>query len=224
VENPWKELPEQSPYILSQESRVISEFRARCKKNHQPQTQILPEPFIGNVDAPIYLLSLNPGYSDKDPHWHSKENFKLAIKSNLLHESSDYPFYFLNPEFKESPGATWWQGKLKQLILDTSLDIVANNIFCVEYFPYHSENYKEIPKSISTGLLKSQRYSVYLVRQAIKRNARIIIMRSSKKWFSSVPELKNNNNVYELRNPQNVCVTPNNLDDYHDFVDILKKC
>ena len=224
MDNPWKELPEQSPYILPQESSVISEFRARCKKNYQIQSQILPEPYIGNVDAPIYLLSLNPGYSDKDLHWHSKKNFKSAIKSNLLHEPIDYPFYFLNPEFRESPGAAWWQGKLKRLIFDTTLEIVANNIFCVEYFSYHSENYKEIPKSISSELLKSQRYSIYLVRQAIKRNANVIIMRSSKKWFSSVPDLKDNKNVYELRNPQNVCVTPNNLDNYYYFVDNLKKC
>ena len=117
MENPWKELPTYPPYVIPDDSRAISIFNDRCKsQDHRIQTHILPEPYIGNIDSPIYLLSLNPGFDEKDALWHSDESFNSSLKSNLLHEEKPYPFYFINPEYEQAPGGQWWQRKLKWLI------------------------------------------------------------------------------------------------------------
>ena len=158
MENPWKALPEEKPFIIPDEARVINEFKSRCvNREHIPQTHVLPEPFIGNPNSSVYLLSLNPGFSNDDPIWHSQKSFSAAIRANLQHELTEYPFYFLNPKFHESPGSDWWLRKLRPLIEDSSLDVVANNLFCVELFGYHSFKYKEIPKTISDSSLPSQK-------------------------------------------------------------------
>jgi len=224
MDNPWKSLPNHEPYILPQEEIVVNEFNTKVTPEYQVKTELFPEPFTGNVNAPIYLLNLNAGYNENDLFWHSKSSFNSSIKSTLLHEKLDYPFYFLNPKFKESPGGIWWRQKLKKLITDSTLNAVSNNIFCVEYFPYHSKSYKDMPKRISPELLSSQNYSINLVREALKRNVIIIIMRSSKKWLSAIPELEGKKNVFELKNPQNVCITPNNLDGYNEILSVIKKC
>ena len=218
MKNPWIMLPEVKPFVLPDELNVIQAFNNRCSnKEHRLQTHIFPEPYIGNVNSPVYLLSLNPGFSQDDIIWHKKENFSNSIRKNLSHELTDYPFYFLNPKFHDSPGSNWWLQKLKSLINDSSIESVSNNIFCVELFGYHSYKYKELPKAIISSPLPSEKYATFLVKRAIERKVKIVVMRSYKKWLQKVPALRDYENCYVLNNPQNVVVSPNNLNYYDDI-------
>lgn len=64
MENPWKHLPGQPPYVLPADAPAISSFNQGVSDEHQIRLELLPEPYLGDPDAPIILLSLNPGFSE----------------------------------------------------------------------------------------------------------------------------------------------------------------
>lgn len=187
------------------------------------QTQMLPEPFIGDINAPILILTKHPGFDEEnDLIWHADERLQRLAMANLNQEKSDYPFYFLNPEIEESPGAKWHYGKLKELIQRNSLENVANNVCSIPSFPYHAGQFNGIPKSFSDNILPSQRYTRYLIREAIKRRAVIIMASGKKEWETLVPGLADYPQLYKLRSIQSQYITPGNFDEFEMLVDILK--
>ncbi|MFW6450408.1 MAG: hypothetical protein ACOCZ6_05120, partial [Nanoarchaeota archaeon] len=114
----------------------------------------------------------------------------------------------------------YWSDKLK-FFLSSEKDYLnlSKIISCIEYFPYHSKNYKP-----QKNILYSQKYNFYLVRNAIKRNAIIILMRGKKEWLNAVPELKKYNNLFYTKSPQNVILSPNNLygDSFYKIKEIIE--
>ncbi|WP_373509802.1 hypothetical protein [Thiocapsa sp.] len=223
MENPWHHLPTAAPFVLESERDVVETFN---QHNTDPHTRIrlevLPEPFIGNPEASVVVLSLNPGFDSTDLQWHARPDFAASIQANLRHEPQDYPFYPLNPAYSQSGAYAWWRSKLNGLITDTSLPAVVNKLFCVEWFPYHSVSYKEIPNRISGGLMPSQRYAVSLVEDAIARGATIVAMRRRKDWERHVPALRGYPKVHGLRSAQSAYLSPGNIIDYQQVVKALK--
>ncbi len=112
----------------------------------------------------------------------------------------------LNPRLNASPGYKWWSARLRELIEDFGRRTVARKICCIEFAPYHSQNYKRF-----NGILPSQEYNFHLVRQSLKSNALIIVMRSWNHWRQAVPELKKYKKTYRLKNCQSTYLTKNNL-------------
>ena len=54
-------------FILKADVDVIASYNRKCKNEGvRIQTRLLPQPFIGNPEAPIWILTLNPGYSEID--------------------------------------------------------------------------------------------------------------------------------------------------------------
>ncbi|NWJ48560.1 MAG: hypothetical protein HXX08_22100 [Chloroflexi bacterium] len=217
MNNPWTELPNDKPYILSGDRERIEQFNKIARTDHFIHDELFPEPFMGNPDAPIVLLNGNPGYSDIDLFWYQKPEFAQLTKGNLVHAPSDHSFYLLNPKAAGSGGYSWWTKKLRPVISCSDQKTVANNIFCVEYFPYHSiraanfQKYKRIP---------SQEYSFHLVEKAINRNALIILMRWEKPWLGTFPKLSN---FYKLKNTRNVIISPRNCPGgFEKIVEVLK--
>lgn len=98
------------------------------------------------------------------------------------------------------------------------LDAVANRVLCVEYFPYHSQRYgSRVPR------VPSQDYGFGLVRDAIDREAAIIVMRFARRWEEAIPELAGSGRRFHLRNVQNVCISPKNCPDgYAAVIDVLR--
>jgi hypothetical protein len=219
MQNPWLHLPSEAPFVLEEEREIIDAFN-----RHYPdaqtriRTDILPEPYLGNPDSNVVVLSLNPCFDETDLQWHANVGFADCIKANLRHEPQYYPFYPLNPNFSGSGAYTWWHKKLKELIKDVSLEKVAKNLFCVEWFPYHSVSYRVIPKSVSSGIIHSQRYAGALVEAAIKRGASIVAMRHYKGWVKLVPSLQNYSAVYHLNSPQSANLSSVNIPGYWSLV------
>lgn len=205
MENPWKYLPDEFPFLLPSDYHSVMAFNKEVKSVHKIRYELLPEPYLGNPDAPIYLLNLNPGFSELDIPFYEKEYVQTTWKKNILHCHMDYPFYLLDPEIQEESGPMWWTKKLKEPIQFAGRKKVANTFFCVEYFPYHSKNYRA-----NKFVLESQRYGFHLVKQAIAKGAIFILMRAEKLWVEAIPELRNYQFLYRLNSSQNVSISQAN--------------
>jgi hypothetical protein len=208
-ENPWCSLPTSSPYVLPEDEPNVSAFNKMPgrKPNHVLQLDILPEPFIGVPDAPVVLLSNNPGFG-KRAHLKHEQDFIRRMRNNLHHEPSDCPFVYLAPDIGDV--GKWWESKLKTLIHCFGREVVARSILNVPYFPYPSRTFAHRRLE-----LPSQKYSFYLVREAVNRRAVVVLMRRGKLklWQSAVPELKEYDRLVQLLNPQNPTVSPGNCHD-----------
>lgn len=205
IDNPWRRLPAEPPYILDEDRAAVDEFNRRCRNDlFRIRPEILPEPFLGSPDSAVVLLNLNPGFTDDDLAWHEEPRFAAQSRANLVHQAKPYPFYLLNPSL-DAPGVRWWTQRLGALIKATSLESVSRSVLCVEHFPYHSRKYRH-----SRLRLQSQEYGFDLVRSALRRNAIVVVMRGWRFWKDSVPELEGYAHRFELRSVQNVSISPGN--------------
>jgi hypothetical protein len=162
MNNPWEQLPKISPFVLDMDRDAIDCFNDKYSDSPDflIRTGLLPEPFFGNVDAPVYALCLNPGYSPDDDAWHLNTDFINAIRKSHIHGCIEHPHYYLNPAFTDAPGSRWWRRKCRWLIDDCGISELSRNLFCVELFPYHSRRYKPLPRSLSSnGFPESIRYT-----------------------------------------------------------------
>ncbi len=181
MKNPWQEFEYNSndrQHVLKDDEEAIKALEEGIKKKwdhdktqkeydeYRLRLNLLPEPFVGHKDAPIYLLNLNPGYDEMNDI-EMKVIKKYIIRNNKQeNEKDDYPFYWLDPKLKSElkeleknkkkggkykDGCEWWKEKLKWLVKavkdKTGKDenecykLVSKKIFCIEYFAYHSNRY-----------------------------------------------------------------------------------
>jgi hypothetical protein len=158
------------------------------------------------------LLNLNPGFSPDDRIHHGDPVFINRSRGNLLHHSSNFPFFLLDPAIT-APGNKWWTRKLGAVIQRFGLGAIANRVLCIEYFPYHSRRFGHRRLN-----LPSQTYSFLLVHMAIAQRATIILMRSEALWFAAVPELSNYDRVYRLNSPQSPYISARNCRDQFETI------
>lgn len=216
MHNPWIDLPPRKPFLLPCDEQSIRQFNHQAKQEHSIHCELLPEPYLGNPQAKVLLLNLNPGYDPNDIDFHQGHpSFIEANRANLNHEQQDYPLYMLDPRFDQYPGSAWWRGKLRPLIHRYGAKKVANDLCVVEYFPYHSKRF-----GFNT-FVASQTYSLFLVEEAMKRGALIIQMRSKRIWQKSVPLLAHYREYYVLTNPQNPAISEGNCP--HGYPEIVKR-
>jgi hypothetical protein len=221
LHNPWLELPQESPYVLSIDRGSIARRNARVAAEHRINDGSIPEPFIGNPEiATVILLNLNPGDSPQDQAAHRDPAFRRALIRNLRHETQDYPFYPLNPEFAWTPCANWWNMHLRALFDVGGLDrrVVAQRLCVVEWFPYHSRKAGLPNKQVCP----SQSYSFEIAKKALEARKIIVGMRARKKWanvhkdFAGAPYLRSTQSGY---------ISPGNTDGdlFTGIVEALRK-
>ncbi len=230
MDNPWVNLPKVAPLVLPEDKTLIDDYNASRGITNPSYIHLEqpPEPFIGNPDAPIVLLNLNPGYSpETNASFDTNSSyFQGTILGNLAHTLKDYPFYLLDPQSGGSGGYKWWYDRLRTLINECGEDgqrKVAQNILCIELFGYHTTKWHyKIPE------VPSQQYGFYLVRQAMDRGALIIVMR--KRWLTSplvlkyLPGLNGYEALYTLNATMAMFITPNNCPaGYPKALEILKQ-
>ena len=224
--NPWSQLPPDAPHVLEGDLSIVNKFNEHYAHNpcFKIQSHLLPEPFIGDPSARVYLLNLNPGYSPpEDDDWHRNRDYRNAIIENLTHKTAAYPFYFLDPRLEEAPGSVWWRRRSRWWIRDVGTETLARNLFCAELFPYHSHQYQQVPKRISPdGLVPSSGYVAHLVREAIRAHRPVVAMRALPRWCELIPELGDYSKLFRLSNRQNVSLSPNNLQGYDQLVAELR--
>ena len=223
--NPWHSLPHQPPYVLPDDKHAIDQFNLAAKTEYRIRLEIFPEPYLGQPEAPVVVLNYNPGFKDRDLVHHQKALFAHRSRENLLHVDVMHPFYLLDPTLAPIADRTdWWDRKLRWFLEDPRLGDspearrfkVANEVLCVEFFPYHSVAFDHRKLSVP-----SQKYSFALVKMAIQRKA-VILMRGWKHWLTAVPEL--GGYAYEPNSLQNAAFSPNNfLGGYEAAIEALRK-
>lgn len=208
--NPWIKLPENKPFILSEDKGLVDIHNKRWAGTpYEILLNEIPSPYIGDPKAPLVLLNLNPGYSPGDQNSSNLKRFREIAKANLLHQFGDYPYYVLDPSLQGTPsGYDWFMQKLGPLMRAANIipQELSKKLFTVEYFPYHSVKY-----GWQGGLLPSQNYALYLLKEAMAAGAAVVIMRGRRVWAEALPELREYSKVYTLHSAQNVTLSERNL-------------
>ena len=211
--NPWKTVNRNTPgKILPEDREAIQEFNTKHKgRPTEIRFELLPEPFVGSLKAPIWLLNLNPGFKKHEIPLEPALEDDKERNLRLEHES----FWYLSPSMAKSPGGEYWQRKLGRLMNDVSAQKLRHALFVIEYFPYHSTNYAEIK------VLPSQQFTKSLLRWGIEQRKEIVVLRSLRRWGNLVPELFVHN-IHVLNSVQNISFTPNNVPRYGELVKIIE--
>lgn len=222
MKNPWEKLMNQKHdnfYVLEEDAEIINKFNENLsddnKERFRIHPEIMPAPFMGDIlNSKIVLLTLNPGYDlNEEEHNYYKE-YKHYWEKQIVHEfpNQKLPLFCLEESY--IPFSDYWKIKLNPLIQISSVEKVAKNISIIEFFPYHSLKYRDIPKRISKDYLVSQQYNFELIRKAIERDAIVIILRSKRLWLEAMPELKtleNHGKLYNTNSYLNPILSENNL-------------
>ena len=213
--NPWHEITPDNK-ILSRDREAVQIHNKKYSHLEEKRISLVdyPEPFIGNPNAKIYILLANPGRSSESEKKHSSELKKRALESyiinNLRHNKLEYPFYLLDPKFREwHKGSEWWGKALKGLIEISSYEKIAQEVISVELYGYHSTRFE---KGICDKLVSlSSLYSYGLVEKAIKENKIILLPRAVGEWYKKVPALKSYDKCYLIATNRGITFTENTI-------------
>ena len=178
--------------------RACSRSRGRIRFRHTScwASPSRNSPPCNVATAEVLVLALNPGFHPDDlldvrnPDY--AEQWRLALSF-----ATRTPFHFLDAAFRQTGGGRWWHKRVRELIEAAGFDAVSRGLMCVEHFPYKSTRYAALGET-----LPSQQYSFTIVREAIRNNKPIVIMRSERIWLESVPELREYSYI-RLSNHQN---------------------
>ena len=84
-------------FVLDSDRNSIKEYKKKNEANDKKclHLELLPQPFQGDPRAPIWILLLNPGYSDVDRYDHlglcqSCNKNLAAVNANSRHDVFDY--------------------------------------------------------------------------------------------------------------------------------------
>ncbi len=202
--NPWPALGCEAPFVLTEDRLAVVGFNARATERTRLELDLLPEPFVGRVDAPVLLLALNPGVSDGDFALHTEEFFRRRVRACHRQEAVDCPYYYLDPAVT-GPGARWSARVLGPLIREVGLAKVARGVVLFEYVPYHSRRFAHHQLSLS-----SQAFSLACVRESLPQAAAVFVTRGLRLWSRAVPELLGHPRLFRTRSAQNIVISPRN--------------
>ena len=129
IRNPWVNLASTPPFVLPEDKEAVEAYNdwtaakgGEFDYRKRLRTNLLPDPFIGNVQAPIIVILANPGYTDSakadrrlgctgsDDKWHAESELLHSLyRANYAHEQSAYPMFFMDPRMAGSPGGYWYR-------------------------------------------------------------------------------------------------------------------
>jgi len=169
------------------------------RKDKHFHLSLIPVPYVGDVKrAKVVILALNPGLEYRD-YWAEFEmpGFRGSLERNL-HQSLDhaeYPFLGLDPQFCWWGGFTWWEGKLRDVIRRIAdvrfsggyleaLRFMAQNLACLELFPYHSTSFAHqgLRESLPSAKQAWSFFRDHLKPDAIACKRTVIVTRQAASW------------------------------------------
>ena len=98
MDNPWQTLPLSPPFLLPQDRVIVDQFNRQAREEHRIHPEIIPDAYLGRPDASVVLLNGNPGFKVSAIPRYRDPVLLAAARRNLLHETSEYPFYLLDPD------------------------------------------------------------------------------------------------------------------------------
>lgn len=211
MKNPWIEYLNQRSrdtfHYLDRKHAKAFNVAMKKRKNFILADYLEPFPFLGNPKAPVCILLANPGKSGKE----ARRSFKMTPQklhlshNNLLHKGIDFSKRLYSPEMPDLE-SKWFKARTKRLVEDTSVEAVSKNLFFVNFHAYHSKSWYPIPFTFET-----QRYSFWLVSNAIDRGAIILMSRNTIGWLTAIPSLATYKNRFEFSSSRSVHISSNNL-------------
>lgn len=153
---------------------------------------LLPGPYMGDLrNAKVVICLLNPGFSPLDYFAEDQGEFRTELLSNLRqqNQSSEYPFFALDPRFAWTGAYAWWRRKLQPVVdaltkmgLETheAIACLGKTMSAVELVPYHSKRSPFSKKTIDS--LKSAQFAKRGIEELRRRGALIVYIRSVKLW------------------------------------------
>ena len=203
IENPWRHFTtEETDFVLEMDREAVRAYKdglerrsREDRKKYTLHTELLPTPFIGDPEAPIVLLSANPGFKLSDREDYRDQDFRTAAIENLTHKRRGRAFFPIDPAL--SVTSRWWQLRLRWLILETDIDTVASGLFCVQAVPYHSKEF------LGGHRFRSQHYTEDLLLKAVERGALVIGMRAGPRpYWEKILRDANPESMFWLRYPE----------------------
>lgn len=192
-ENPWMCWNQGPSFVHPDDSHALEKVDPTFLDLGVP-----PNPFVGRQDAPLVLLGNIAGLSvdrkdHRRPPYRVEEAFVGLMRKNLHHENrSPYPFVFFDPRIWPLSGH-FWDHQLCNLLAihgggESAREILARNIFTIEFFPYVSIS-NSYDRKLDKIRLPSQQYSFRLVEKAMEQNAVIAIRYGKDRWLEHVNTL-----------------------------------
>ena len=201
IDNPWLHLRTRAPFVLQEDAEAIKAFNRRARPETRIETDLLPMPFVGRIDAQVILLLLNPGVSDESYIVHRIAQFRRSVRTCHRQDPVEYPNYFLDPK-TEGPGVKWWTRALGDLIHLCGRQKVAQHVAALQYMPYRAREF-----SHSRLRLPSQQFTFQALRAAIRRKAVVLVCRGKKPWTTAVPALARYRRAFDTTNPRKVVIS-----------------
>lgn len=263
VSNNWANTNylEDKKFVLEGDIAFIQKYQDLFP--NELQLQLVPEQYLGTLtnQTKLVILMGNPGYTDgfnkkgiktivgesdflfdttfikfminqlssTTLHCYLGQQDDKCFKLELMSQNDKFP----NPcPFSYHPGRIYWKQKLEQL-KKIGLIENPNDIFEMEFFPYHSinldslktflnknpKNWEAYEKMASTQFLKRQ------ILKAIEMEKPILLCRMTQFFFKLVPNLKEYDKLFVLKDSQGANITANNIIKYsyfNDSISILK--
>ena len=212
--NPWRKIREKL-YILKNEQKSVNEL------SYMLHTELPPQPFQGNPDAPIWILALNPGYSEKTDKypvpdvWYYKnhEERRKAMLNQLKFKKSGKHWHYVLDNEDGNYSKEWFK---KHFFKDMGIDEnnVDKNIFILQALGYASESFNGDLNKI-TEAFPHMRFAQKLARWGLRHGKKIVIARSNEYWQNILKIDRKNKkiqqNVYFLSSYMNIVFTSNNI-------------
>lgn len=220
--NPWRNLPLSPPYVLPEDRQYVEDYNALCTQDDNLfHAEIYPEQYAGRFDSKVVFLGKCPGFSPEDASVHRSLSYQKLWKDNIAQTIHDYPLFFLHPDIQDSPCYRWWYSKLKPLIEETSIELVAKEILEIQLFPYHCRMLK---LNNSSKSLPSIKFAVKLASSVMQRGAVIIAMQSKALWEEYLPALQSYPYFYNVNSPLSGVVSRRNLPDgFQTILEIISE-
>lgn len=202
MRNPWIDLPAEQPYVLQADHASVMTFNQRVQPKHQLDLNLIPQPFMGNRQARLVVLGQNPNLTGGHPDGPVAN----AIRANLDSDTHGHRIPGFLAEFEHTPNSTWWRKCFKvPLASGFSPQKLARCVLAIEFHGYHSREWR-----LARDPFPSQRFSFWLVEEAMKRGATIVIMRNRRNWQSVVPDLNTYERIVTIKNPRSATISPRN--------------
>lgn len=238
--NPWKELSKKienndfnliEKNSLEMDNSTIEFFNQNQSDTYKLRTTMLPAHFSGNIlESKIVLLASNPGFvEDEVENFYCNPKFIKERISELTFANKR----FISNDKERKAESPYWHQKMRWLIDELGFEKTSENVSLLQFNPYHSTKFKEIPKKYFAGhnsnnYLPSQNYGFEILRNCIEQGKLIVVLRSKKAWFTAIPELKNyedQGKVITIKNKRQPSLSPKNFETpngYNQLINELK--
>lgn len=220
-----QDFPEDNPWAAIKDGNYVLETEKDAAKHEQYQfhTDLPPQPFQGNPEAPIWILMLNPGYSEKtdqypvsDADYYKKhDDRRKAMLAQLTFsppKEKNHWHYVLDNEDRNYSKNWFKEHFFKDMGIDENN--VDKNIFILQACGYVSEKFNGDLNKM-TKSFPHMEYAQKLARWGLNHGKIIVIARSCTYW-QNVLEIEKKSqeiqkNVYFLSSNMNIVFSSNNI-------------